>query len=79
MNGKAGPMSGPMSSLRMKRKMERLALIKERYRQLIIEPRRQIEMELDQDIDDEYAEEDFGREAEGVMADLHDVEDGDVF
>lgn len=34
-----------------RRKMERLALIKERYRKLILEPRREIEFEIKKDLD----------------------------
>jgi hypothetical protein len=64
-----------MSSLRMKRKMERLALIRERYRSLILEPRRRIEMELDRDLDEDYAEDEFARESEGVFAEVSEDDD----
>ncbi len=33
-----------------KRKLERLALIKERYKKLVLEPRKEIEFELDKDL-----------------------------
>lgn len=33
-----------------RRKMERLALIKERYRKLVLEPKRQIQLELEDDL-----------------------------
>jgi hypothetical protein len=36
-----------------KRKLERLALIKERYRKLVLEPRKEIEFELDKDLEEE--------------------------
>jgi len=39
-------MIAKLDTLRRKRRLERLALIKERHRKLIIEPRRQIELEL---------------------------------
>ena len=42
-----------MTATRRKRRLERLALIKERYRLLVLQPRQQIEME----IADEFAEE----------------------
>ncbi|MGR3311387.1 MAG: hypothetical protein ACUZ77_11525 [Candidatus Brocadiales bacterium] len=34
-----------------RKKMERLAFIKERYRKLILEPRREIEFEIEKDLD----------------------------
>ena len=79
MEKKARAAAGPVSSLRMKRKMERLSLIKERYRELILEPRRRIEMELDRGFDEEYLEEVESHEAEPeeVFADI--TEDDDVF
>jgi hypothetical protein len=60
-------LNGRISDLRKMRKLERLALIKERYRELILEPRRRLEMELDtgyydseddvdKDVEREYAE-----------------------
>lgn len=36
-----------------KRKLERLALIKERYRKLVLEPRKEIEFELDKDLEED--------------------------
>lgn len=36
-----------------RRKIERLALIKERYRKLVLEPRREIECEIERALDDE--------------------------
>lgn len=36
-----------------KLKLERLALIKERYRKLVLEPRKEIEFELDKDLEEE--------------------------
>ena len=35
------------------RKMEKLALIKERYRKLILEPRKEIESEIERDLKEE--------------------------
>ena len=35
------------------RKMEKLALIKERYRKLILEPRKEIESEIEKDLNEE--------------------------
>lgn len=35
------------------RKMEKLALIKERYKKLILEPRKEIEIEIEQDLKEE--------------------------
>ena len=83
MSKRTGRMQGRISDLRMKRKMERLALIKERYRRLIIEPRQRLEMELDRgdgavvaveeeheyDRDHEMAMEDVIREYYGEDAD----------
>ncbi len=37
-----------------RRKLERLALIKERYRKLVLEPKRQIQIEIDDDITSEF-------------------------
>ena len=34
-----------------RRKLERLALIKERYRKLVLEPRREIEIEIESESD----------------------------
>lgn len=42
-----------------RKKMERLALIKERYRKLILEPRREIEFEIEKDLDCESEFEDL--------------------
>jgi uncharacterized FlaG/YvyC family protein len=36
-----------------RRKLERLALIKERYRKLVLEPRKEIEFELDKDLEED--------------------------
>ena len=36
-----------------RKKLERLALIKERYKKLVLEPRREIEYEIEQTLDDE--------------------------
>lgn len=38
------------------RKLARLALIKERYRKLVLEPRKEIEFELDRDLEEETLE-----------------------
>ncbi len=35
------------------KKLERLSLIKERYEKLVLEPRREIEFELEKDLEDE--------------------------
>ncbi len=35
------------------KKLERLALIKERYKKLVLEPRREIEFELEKDLQEE--------------------------
>ncbi len=37
------------------KKLERLSLIKERYEKLVLEPRREIEFELEKDLEDENA------------------------
>jgi hypothetical protein len=42
------------------RKMEKLALIKERYRKLILEPRKEIESEIDRDLKEEENFDDSG-------------------
>lgn len=47
MSKKISRAKGRISDLRNMRRMQRLALIKERYRSLILEPRRRLEMELD--------------------------------
>jgi hypothetical protein len=39
-----------------RRKTERLAFIKERYKKLILEPRREIEFEIEKALDDEDTE-----------------------
>jgi len=65
-----------MVSLRNKRNMERLALIKERYRTLILEPRQKIEMELDENYVEDYSEE-VHAEEEGVLVEM--TEDEDLF
>ena len=49
MPGKTQALRGHISDLRKMRKLERLSLIKERYRKLILDPRRNLEMQLDQD------------------------------
>lgn len=36
-----------------RKKSERLALIKERYKKLVLEPRREIEFELEKDLEEE--------------------------
>ncbi len=41
-------------------KMERLALIKERYRKLILEPRKEIESEIERDLKEEENFDDSG-------------------
>lgn len=69
--------AGPVSSLRMKRNMERLSLIKERYRELILEPRRRIEMALDNGFADDYVEDDV--ETRDVEEEVYAVEDEDEF
>lgn len=37
----------------IQRKLERLALIKERYRKLVLEPRKEIEFELEKDLEED--------------------------
>jgi hypothetical protein len=37
-------------------KTERLAFLKERYNKLILEPRKEIESEIDKDLDGDYVE-----------------------
>ena len=37
-------------------KTERLAFLKERYKKLILEPRKEIESEIDKDLDGDYME-----------------------
>lgn len=39
-----------------RRKTERLAFIKERYKKLVLEPRREIEFEIEKALDDEDTE-----------------------
>ncbi|MDN3515518.1 MAG: hypothetical protein NG747_14110 [Candidatus Brocadia sp.] len=39
-----------------RRKNERLAFIKERYKKLVLEPRREIEFEMEKALDDEDTE-----------------------
>ncbi|HHT9118988.1 MAG TPA: hypothetical protein ACFYD3_00390 [Candidatus Hypogeohydataceae bacterium YC41] len=39
--------------LHKKRKLARLALIKERYRKLVLEPRKEVAFELDKDLEEE--------------------------
>lgn len=36
-----------------RKKLERLALIKERYKKLVLEPRKEIEFELEKDLEEE--------------------------
>jgi len=74
-SGKGRAMTGPITSLRNKRKLERLSLIKDRYRELILEPRERIEMELDEDITEEYLDDELAHDAEGVFAHVHEDED----
>ncbi len=42
------------------KKMERLALIKERYKKLILEPRKEIESEIERDLKEEENFDDSG-------------------
>jgi hypothetical protein len=37
----------------IQRKLERLVLIKERYRKLVLEPRKEIEFELEKDLEED--------------------------
>jgi hypothetical protein len=37
-----------------KRKLQRLALIKERYRKLVLEPKKQIELEIHGEVEPEF-------------------------
>ena len=37
-----------------RRKLERLALIKERYRKLVLEPKKQIQLEIEDEIQPEF-------------------------
>lgn len=37
----------------IQKKLERLALIKERYRKLVLEPRKEIEFELEKDLEED--------------------------
>ncbi|MEK6559451.1 MAG: hypothetical protein AABZ43_04840 [Planctomycetota bacterium] len=39
-----------------RKKIERLAFIKERYKKLVLEPRREIEFEIEKALDDEDGE-----------------------
>lgn len=39
-----------------RKKIERLAFIKERYKKLVLEPRREIEFEIERALDDEDGE-----------------------
>ena len=43
-----------------RKKFERLALIKERYKKLVLDPRREIESEIERALDDEDGEFDNG-------------------
>ena len=43
-----------------RKKIERLALIKERYKKLVLDPRREIESEIERALDDEDGELDNG-------------------
>ena len=61
MAGSTQALTGHISDLRKMRKLERLSLIKERYRTLILEPRRKLEMQLDSD---DFAEDDLEVERE---------------
>lgn len=77
MGGGTQAMKGHISDLRKMRKLERLSLIKERYRKLILEPRRQLEMQLDSD---DYAEDDLEvereySEVEEVLVDYYTADD----
>lgn len=49
----------PYHLLRLKRKEERLALIKERYRKLVLEPKRQIAIEIASELGEESVEETY--------------------
>ncbi|MGQ3684005.1 MAG: hypothetical protein ACUBOA_03175 [Candidatus Loosdrechtia sp.] len=44
------------SSDTQQRKIERLALIKERYKKLVLDPRKEIEFEIERALDDEDGE-----------------------
>jgi hypothetical protein len=39
-----------------RKKIERLALIKERYKKLVLDPRKEIEFEIERSLDDEDGE-----------------------
>ncbi|MEK6621559.1 MAG: hypothetical protein AAB243_03950 [Planctomycetota bacterium] len=43
-----------------RKRIERLALIKERYKKLVLDPRREIESEIERALDDEDGEFDNG-------------------
>lgn len=50
---KVRKMSVKVNVIEWPQKTERLALIKERYEKLVLEPRREIEFELEKDLEDE--------------------------
>ncbi|HOX39181.1 MAG TPA: hypothetical protein PL033_14445 [Candidatus Brocadiia bacterium] len=54
--GQTPPGSGSVLSEQDRRKLERLALIKERYRKLVLEPRRQIQFEIESESEDKDSE-----------------------
>jgi len=78
MSEEAKLLQGRIAPLRKMRKIERLALIKERYRALIVDPRRQLESELDRGYEDDHAEpeHEFDADLEGVL--MSSVEDDEA-
>lgn len=77
MAGSTQALKGHISDLRKMRKLERLSLIKERYRALVLEPRRKLEMQLDSD---DFAEDDLEvereyTEVEEVLVDYYTGDD----
>lgn len=72
MSKKTGNRKGRISDLRNMRRMQRLALIKERYRSLILEPRRRLEMALDGGEEPTEEHEDF-TESYDDSVDMNDV------
>lgn len=77
MSEDAKMMLGRIAPLRKMRKIERLALIKERYRALIVDPRRQLESELDRGYEDDHAEpeHEYDADLEGVLMSGADDDD----
>lgn len=69
MPGKTQALRGHISDLRKMRKLERLSLIKERYRKLILEPRRNLEMQLDNDdYEDDAEQHDYDADLDSLFA-----------